>query len=237
MPSGRIHDSITLWSLPLVAGLTFNQTQSSSLTLMLAGGYLFSGLMFGPDLDIYSRQYRRWGVLRWIWLPYQRSMRHRSFLSHGPIVGTVVRLFYLSLCCGIAAFGTLLLGTILAQLVSMGEQWRLLMQQTLEQSGGMVERSLQQNASEWIALILGLEAGAMSHALSDWTEYAYKRLIKKRLPSPKTVNPRSRSSNPNTSPSKESQPPSVQLPPLLPQSSVPRRRIIQFPDFKRPNRD
>jgi uncharacterized metal-binding protein len=29
--------------------------------------------------------------------------------------------------------------------------------------------------SEWIALFVGLEVGAMSHSLSDWTNSAYKR--------------------------------------------------------------
>ncbi len=96
MPSGRTHDRITLWSLPAVAGLSFSLTRNGNLTLLIATGFLFGGLMFGPDLDIHSRQYQRWGWLRWIWQPYQHNLRHRSFLSHGPIIGTALRVFYLA---------------------------------------------------------------------------------------------------------------------------------------------
>src|SRR6476469_8723425 len=97
MPSGRTHDQITLWSLPLVAALTFGQTSSSNLTLLVSGSFLFGGLMFGPDLDIYSCQYQRWGWFKAIWLPYQKSLRHRSFLSHGPLIGTALRILYLAI--------------------------------------------------------------------------------------------------------------------------------------------
>ncbi len=129
MPSGQTHDSITLWSLPVVAGLTFERTRSTSLTLVVSGGFLFSGLMFGPDLDIHSRQFKRWGVLRWIWLPYRRSMRHRSFLSHGPIVGTIVRLIYLFSGL-LAAVGLIALVSAIAYWAA-GEidQWNRLTQQ------------------------------------------------------------------------------------------------------------
>jgi uncharacterized metal-binding protein len=41
-----------------------------------------------------------------------------------------------------------------------------------------VGRSLNIYSSEFIALFLGLELGAMSHSLSDWTGSAYKRYQK-----------------------------------------------------------
>ena len=53
--------------------------------------------MFGPDLDIYSVQFKRWGYFKFIWLPYQKYLRHRSFFSHGFIIGTVIRSLYFSL--------------------------------------------------------------------------------------------------------------------------------------------
>jgi len=95
MPSGRTHDRITLWTLPLVSGIAYFLTQSGKLALILAGGFLFSGLMFGPDLDIHSVQYKRWGWLRWIWIPYRSAIRHRSHFSHGLIIGTFLRWVYL----------------------------------------------------------------------------------------------------------------------------------------------
>ncbi|PMB53022.1 metal-binding protein [Fischerella thermalis CCMEE 5201] len=166
MPSGQTHDRITLWALPFVAGATFAQTKSGNLTLLVASGFMFGGLMFGPDLDIYSRQYQRWGLLRWIWIPYQKSLRHRSFLSHGPIIGTTLRVIYLSGVVGILV----ILGTVFAQILGNGDWSRQFWNET-------VGRSLH-HIPELLALFLGLELGAMSHSLSDWSNSAYKRIQK-----------------------------------------------------------
>ncbi len=172
MPSGRTHDSITLWSLPIVAGSTFGQTQSATLTLIVSGCFLFSGLMFGPDLDIYSQQYKRWGVLRWIWLPYRKSMRHRSFLSHGLIVGTGLRILYLSVW--IAVVGSILiLGSAIIQSL---DRWHPIAQQGFALSLESLGRSLQQHPGEWIAAAIGLELGSLSHSISDWVGSRYKQL-------------------------------------------------------------
>ncbi|GAB4320028.1 MAG: hypothetical protein OHK0047_02410 [Leptolyngbyaceae cyanobacterium] len=202
MPSGQTHDSITLWSLPLVAGLTFERTRSTSLTLMISGSFLFSGLMFGPDLDTYSRQFKRWGILRWIWLPYRRSMRHRSFLSHGPIVGTIVRVIYLFSWVA-AAVGVIALVSAIAY-GAAGEiaQWTQWAQQYwtlgLEVSG----RSLLQYGPELFALMIGLELGAMSHSLSDWIGSWHKRQFRQGQKSIPLRRRTSRSTQP-----KSSQPP------------------------------
>lgn len=167
MPSGQTHDRITIWSVPVVAGITLISTRSSSVTLLVAGGFMFGGLMFGPDLDIYSRQFQRWGFLRWIWLPYQKSLRHRSFLSHGPIIGTTLRVVYLTTFLGVVA---ILLLVIFAKLgnvaLNWGEVW------------GSVGKTISIYYGEFCALFLGCELGAMSHSLSDWTGSAYKRFQK-----------------------------------------------------------
>jgi uncharacterized metal-binding protein len=165
MPSGRTHDRITLWGLPVITSLTFFQTHSGNLTLIVAGAYLFSGLMFGPDLDLYSRQYQRWGFLRWIWLPYQKALRHRSIFSHGLLIGTTLRVFYLSVW--LVLVGIFVLGV--AHLI-----WGV--ELTWQQLVTTSQRSLTHNAAEWFYLFLGLELGAISHSVSDWSISAYKRL-------------------------------------------------------------
>ncbi|MGB3266819.1 MAG: metal-binding protein [Microcoleus sp.] len=179
MPSGRTHDRITLWSLPLVAALTFGRTQSSNLTLLVSGSFLFGGLMFGPDLDIYSCQYQRWGWFKPIWLPYQKSLRHRSFLSHGPLIGTALRILYLAIW--IAVFGVL--GLVIAEKIgNLAGNW-----QDAVLGWG---RSISEHYIEILAVYIGLELGAMSHYLSDWGGSAYKRFKKKGLSglrSPKTI--------------------------------------------------
>ncbi|MEG4506574.1 metal-binding protein [Microcoleus sp. F6_B4] len=170
MPSGRTHDRITMWSLPAVAALTFGQTQSSNLTLLVSGSFLFGGLMFGPDLDIYSCQYQRWGWFKPIWLPYQKSLRHRSFLSHGPLIGTALRILYLT--AWIAVFG--ILGLVIAEKIGPpGWTW--------EDVVVGCWRSLWEHPIEFLAVYIGLELGAMSHYLSDWGGSAYKRFKKQEL--------------------------------------------------------
>lgn len=236
MPSGRTHDKITLWSLPVVAAITFERTRHPGITLLLAGGYLFSGLMFGPDLDIYSRQYQRWGPLRWIWLPYRHSMRHRSVLSHGPLIGTVGRVIYLLMWIGV---GGLVLGGLSAiayWVIGEPQQWWGLVGQG-SRSVEHLGRSLQHHWPEWFALLVGLELGAMSHALSDWVGSAYKRRSRQRKPkatldllptsppppklgpppSPNPATPASphRPTPPKTTAPKPSRPP-VELPPVPP---------------------
>lgn len=167
MPSGRTHDRITLWSLPVLAGLTFGQTRNSNLTLLVSGGFLFSGLMFGPDLDIRSRQFLRWGYLRWIWLPYQTTLRHRSLFSHGPIIGTIVRIVYLSTWIGTLSMLVLIIMQNLGQ-ITWG--WPEISQ--------MIVQSIGLYHKEWFALLIGLELGAMSHSLSDWGGSTYKRVLR-----------------------------------------------------------
>jgi len=233
MPSGRTHDSITLWSLPLLAGLTFARTQSSSLTLFVSGSYLFSGLMFGPDLDVYSHQYKRWGLLRWIWLPYRCSMRHRSFWSHGPIVGTVVRVAYLFIWVGLLGTGGIFVGAIAFQLISQTNDWFVLAQQWWSSSISFLERTPQQYPMEAIAIAIGLELGAMSHALADWTLSTYRRTFKhpskkaatvRQSPSPSTASPFAGDGTKRSSVTERSQP-------VTP--SPPTYREPQLPPFER----
>ena len=71
MPSGRTHDRITVLSVVPITILFYFIFRRKELILWFGLSYIFSGLMFGPDLDIYSLQYKRWGIGRWIWLPYQ----------------------------------------------------------------------------------------------------------------------------------------------------------------------
>jgi uncharacterized metal-binding protein len=164
MPSGRTHDRITLWTLPLVGGLTLWISRDSTLTLIICGGFLFGGLMFGPDLDIHSIQFKRWGWFRWIWIPYRGSMRHRSPLSHSPITGTALRIVYLLAWVGAVSFVSL---ALLNEIWQFGWTWRDI--------GVFLGRSLQKNKLEWLMLCLGLELGALSHYAADLGLTTYKR--------------------------------------------------------------
>jgi uncharacterized metal-binding protein len=169
MPSGATHDRITLTCLPVVGGITLLASRSASITLSLAGSFLFSGLMFGPDLDIYSVQFKRWGVLRWIWHPYQKGLQHRSWLSHGPIVGTTFRLLYLG--CWAALLGLIAFG------IGIANRWPIWDWQGVATS---VRNYLLPFRWEIGAALIGLELGAMSHALSDGLNSAWSRWQKRK---------------------------------------------------------
>ncbi|MEB3213079.1 MAG: metal-binding protein [Leptolyngbyaceae bacterium] len=165
MPSGYTHDRITLWSLPLVATLSFIRTRNSTLTLLLLAGFLFGALMLGPDLDTRSIHFKRWGPLRWIWIPYRGSLRHRSPLSHWPLVGTVVRVVYVLAWAFILCVGSL---ALINEVFQMGWTWNDI--------SSLIGRSLHTHQSAWIAVGIGLEVGALSHYLADWGVSTSKRV-------------------------------------------------------------
>jgi uncharacterized metal-binding protein len=156
MPSGRTHDRITFWCLPFVLGLTLCVTRSPALIVIVLLSFLVGGLMLGPDLDIRSIQYKRWGPIKGIWIPYRLALKHRSSLSHGPIIGTALRVIYLAFWIGLFAVIAIAVLNIVwdAQLT-----WHSL--------SLTVNYLLKRYWVEGIAVLIGLEAGAMSHSISD----------------------------------------------------------------------
>ncbi len=157
MSSGRTHDRITLWTLPLVVLAAFRVTLDGGFTVIVCVGFLIGGWMFGPDLDIHSVQYKRWGWLRWIWLPYRGRIRHRSRLSHGPLIGTAVRVLYFS---GWVA----LVGLIVVDVINSSQGAELTWGDLIAGIGWGIKTYW----PHWLALLVGLELGACSHYVTDW---------------------------------------------------------------------
>ena len=94
MPSGKTHDAITvLLAVPTFAA-AYVVTGDLWLSSVVFCGFIFGGLMFGPDLDTGSSQYGRWSMFRFFWFPYRNFFKHRSRWSHGLIFGTVLRVIY-----------------------------------------------------------------------------------------------------------------------------------------------
>jgi uncharacterized metal-binding protein len=196
MASGRTHDRITLWTLPLVVLLAFRVTLDGWLTAIICLGFLLGGWMLGPDLDIHSVQYKRWGWLRWIWLPYRGSMRHRSRWSHGPIIGTVIRVAYASLWLGLVG---LVVVDVLNSLGRTALTWEALV-------GGMGDH-LRRHWPRWLALVVGLELGALSHYTADWLSSAWKRQTKTAKKAVSSGSGSTRSAGKKTSPKSQSSAP------------------------------
>lgn len=95
MPNSKTHDIISIYFLPVLVGLLYIINFELFPIIIISFAYLFSSYMFNGDLDIHSEPYRRWLFLRWIWRPYRKMCRHRGLLSHGLIIGTIIRVIYI----------------------------------------------------------------------------------------------------------------------------------------------
>lgn len=97
MPNGKTHDKITFITTPIIGVLSYYLLNNNLIsTLILITTYIFASIMFNGDLDTNSKPYNRWWIFKIIWIPYQLMFSHRSIWSHGIILGTIVRLIYIS---------------------------------------------------------------------------------------------------------------------------------------------
>lgn len=101
MPNAPTHDFITLVTAAgaNLAYFTLAPHPDTRLAVLFTASYVFAGYACAGDLDLKSTEYKRWGRLRWLWLPYQKLVPHRSWVSHGLILGGVIRLLYLAIVC------------------------------------------------------------------------------------------------------------------------------------------
>ena len=149
MASGHEHDRTTrLLSVPFGLLIWLFLDLSSGLISALA--FSIGGQWLSPDLDTKSNALYRWGWLRGIWWPYRKLIRHRSFLSHGPLIGTTIRVLYLITTATIILLSLKALG--------ISQPWH-----------GFQEciKLLDENRRPGIAVILGLEASAWLHLIQD----------------------------------------------------------------------
>jgi uncharacterized metal-binding protein len=164
MPSGKTHDAITLALAVPTFAAAWGVTGSLGLAMATTCAMLFGGFMFGPDLDILSRQYTRWGVFRFLWLPYRAVFRHRSRWSHGIIFGTLIRVAYFAIIltlivwAGIYLRAMFVTGGAAPGLEEMRHAWSVIAAQAT--AYGMEARML------W-AVFAGLWWGAATHTLTD----------------------------------------------------------------------
>ncbi|MGD1936924.1 MAG: metal-binding protein [Cyanophyceae cyanobacterium] len=161
MPSGKTHDRITAWGLPMVAAATFGAFRDPAITLALTGGFAAGGFFLSPDLDIHSVPYKRWGPLRWIWLPYRKMFRHRSPWTHGVLIGTTVRVAYFMVW---VAAAVAVAGAVAALLAGGGGD-----------GAGQEAIATVITMAQWLwrqpllwGVAAGLELGALSHVTADF---------------------------------------------------------------------
>ena len=199
MPSGRTHDRITQFGTAAVLVGSMALWRRADVTLAATMSFSFAGFMFGPDLDIYSLQVKRWGPLQCIWKPYQSAIPHRAFWSHGVLAGTAIRIVYLAawVLAVLAVVGGII---TVAEWVTIGQP-RFVPAQ-LDGAIALVQW-LWWERQPWIwSVIIGLELGAFSHYASDWCVSAAKRATR----------PKPRSRRPGSSPARRSRRPSNRRP-------------------------
>jgi uncharacterized metal-binding protein len=172
MPSGKTHDLITLIIAPPSFFVSYLLTTDSTLSLIVTAGMLFGGLMFGPDLDINSRQYQRWGPLRICWWPYRAVISHRSRLSHGIFIGTLIRIIYLLITVGLL-FALGLYGYEVWQGGSPDGEGVL-----ITATRRVLSFIQSTDRSYLLAAVIGLWWGAASHTIVDLVTTSIKQILK-----------------------------------------------------------
>ena len=132
-------------SLPL--GIAVGLVRGWAAAVIPAASCRAGGLWLSPDLETRSNALRRWGALGFLWWPYRLLIPHRSLWSHGPFLGTTVRLGVLLTWCLIAtlAIPALSPGMLLTEL----------------------QQLMRQHPQEFIALLVGLEGSAWIHLILD----------------------------------------------------------------------
>jgi len=149
MAMGRSHDRATqLLALPF--GLLWTPWLGWPGLAVAACAFLVGGLWLSPDLDTRSLSTRRWGPLRVLWWPYRHLIRHRSILSHSPLLGTLLRLLYLALI----AFAVLV-----AMLAVSGP--------SLDQVVNWLLKLWHDHPGRVVAGLVGVEASSWLHLLQD----------------------------------------------------------------------
>lgn len=162
MPSGKTHDAITFLLVAPVFAATYSVTKEISTSAVISAAFLFGGLMFGPDLDTMSKQYTRWSLFRFLWLPYQSVFKHRSRWSHGLIFGTLLRVIYF---LGILTLVSFLIAYIHATYIG-GDLPRLMeFAETWKQIGAFINTNIGEYALP--SAFIGLWLGAASHTFTD----------------------------------------------------------------------
>lgn len=170
MPNSRTHDVITLLTAAGANAAYFKLAPHPQphIAVLFTATYLFAGYACAGDLDLVSTEFRRWGPLRFIWLPYQKMVPHRSWISHGMVLGGVVRICYLLGACALLMWGGLkaysyFYNPSLDATTITTEKWHSLVFWARE-------RPL-----ETSALLGGFILAGTTHSLSDFTWTWFKR--------------------------------------------------------------
>lgn len=129
MADGKTHDRYNTYAAIAIPALSLVTSKIQGGDPLIDAAILGSAIMIGgiwlsPDVDLpQSRPSQRWSFLnKPVWSMYRMFCgRHRSWLSHIPVIGTYGRLLYLSGIFLLALFGACVLtGTITSGSLDLG---------------------------------------------------------------------------------------------------------------------
>lgn len=139
MSSGRAHTKATLAVTPVTAIAAIALTDAN---IALVGGAVVGSLLsiaVNPDCDQESFSYIEWRMLKSVigvphiafWYPYALSLWHREPWSHFPIIGTLLRVVYMSLIPLVTIAFLQAQGYVIVKLVFIGVLYYLLSRRKL----------------------------------------------------------------------------------------------------------
>lgn len=117
MPSGIVHAKTTFFLALPCAALAYGASATLSpreayINAVVAAAGCLAGIALTPDLDQEGLSTSEYWLIKWtlglgflwtmLWYPYARLCKHRSPISHWPLLGTAGRLAYLGLFVAIA---------------------------------------------------------------------------------------------------------------------------------------
>ena len=149
MASGIAHDKATKLG-SLIFGILIGSFLGAKFGLLGAISFYLGGFYLSPDLDTESRPSKRWGLFKYLWLPYRKLIKHRSFLSHGPLIGTSLRIIYL--------LGIIVLCSIFLKKLGISN---------ISVSYDSLKNLISNNQKSIISILLGIEASSWLHLLQD----------------------------------------------------------------------
>jgi uncharacterized metal-binding protein len=143
----------------LVLGGTPKQALTN--TAIFIGSHLACSYWLSPDLDIDSAIDNRWGILGFLWKPYEKAVPHRHWLSHSGF-SVLLRLLYL---LAIIVIVLLLLNQVFAGVWHQSVAW--------------TERMLDAYPLEIGVFLLGAIVSDAIHTISDYLSTSYKRNVRR----------------------------------------------------------
>lgn len=97
MPNAPKHIKYSIMTgaltVPVLMALNLPVAESCIVGASVAVNEIF----LSPDLDTHSESYKKWKWLSFLWLPYQKAVSHRSWISHSGPLSYTIRFFYLFL--------------------------------------------------------------------------------------------------------------------------------------------